>query len=305
MDDATLNNPFLALHKKQFTPKSPDQAKTEEKRRAAAVNSQEDDEALFLDAMAAVDALPRQQRIATSANDNFAALFADSPPEKAAVLPGRRRAAPAGAGQKPAPNAALAHDGTDDDTAIFAKAMSGVVPVTARGRDLPSPPGPVKPPAPPAGNVLEQLVSGKVEFTLAFTEEYIEGRVKGLNPVIMGMLKAGSYSLEGHLDLHGQNLAQAHAALTLFIKEAYHAGKRHVLLITGRGRNSPGGAPVIRERVQSWLTQEPFKRVILAFATARARDGGAGALYILLRKRKKSQGKIIWDRMPTEEDLLA
>jgi len=128
--------------------------------------------------------------------------------------------------------------------------------------------------------------------------------VLGLDPVVLGKLRAGAYSPEGHIDLHGQNLEQAYAALSVFLKEAYHGGKRHLLVITGRGKNSPGGTPVLRERVQAWFTRDPFKRVMLAFCTAKNGDGGPGALYVLLRKRKKNQGKIVWDRNPSEEELL-
>ena len=306
MAGATLNTPFQALQKKQFAKKCPEQAGTEVKKHAPAELPEEDGEALFLAAMTAVDALPRQQRAVISEDDDFASLFAGSQPGKAVAAPGsRHHAALPHADQQPAPPASLPRERIKDDRSLFINAMSGVVPVKARGRDLPAPPEPVRPPLPPAGNMLEDIVAGKVEFTLAFTEEYIEGQVKGLDPVVMGMLKAGSYSLEGHLDMHGLNLEQAYAALALFIKEAYHNNKRHLLLVTGRGRNSPGGTPVIRERVRSWLTKDPFKRVVLAFVTAKTSDGGAGALYLLLRKRKKIQGKIVWDRMPSEEELLA
>ena len=305
MHDAALNNPFQTLQKKRFAKTRLERTTTEKKQQIPAASSQEDDESLFLAAMTAVDALPGQQS-APPENAIFAPLFARAPRNVAAAPCRQQRDAPADKGRKPDVPGTPPHDAArEDDSAIFAKAMSGVVPVRAGGRDMPSPPEPVKLPVRPAGNILEDIVSGKVEFTLAFTEEYIEGQVKGLDPAVMGMLKAGSYSLEGHLDLHGQNLEQAYASLALFIKEAYHNNKRHLLLVTGRGRNSPGGASVIRDRVQSWLTKEPFKRVMLAFATAKKRDGGSGALYILLRKRKKSQGKIVWDRMPSEEELLA
>ena len=60
---------------------------------------------------------------------------------------------------------------------------------------------------------------------------------------------------------------------------------------------------MLRFRVQQWLTQDPFKRVVLAFCTAKQEDGGAGAFYVLIRRRKKSYGKIRWDVMPSDPDL--
>jgi DNA-nicking Smr family endonuclease len=88
------------------------------------------------------------------------------------------------------------------------------------------------------------------------------------------------------------------------MRMAYTKGLRTVLLIPGRGRNSPEGFSVLREKVQHWLTRDPFKRVVLAFCTAQPRDGGAGAIYVMLRKLKKSHGKIQWDRTPSDPDLF-
>jgi DNA-nicking Smr family endonuclease len=59
---------------------------------------------------------------------------------------------------------------------------------------------------------------------------------------------------------------------------------RTVLVVPGRGRNSPNGMGVLREKLPHWLTQEPFKRVVLPFGTARSHDGVLGGIYLLLRK---------------------
>ena len=186
---------------------------------------------------------------------------------------------------------------------LFADAMNDVTPIRARGRDLAPASRPVEERAPYTG-IMDDIVAGKVEFSLEYTDEFFQGHVLGLDPIILAKLRAGAFSPEGHVDLHGKNMEQAYPALAAFVKHAYLAGKRHLLVITGRGKNSPGGTPVLRERVQAWLTRDPFKRVVLGFCTAKPGDGGAGALYVLLRKRKKSQGKIVWDRMPTEEELF-
>ena len=105
----------------------------------------------------------------------------------------------------------------------------------------------------------------------------------------------GSLSPEAHLDLHGHNALQARDAVIAFIKSNYLSGRRCLLLIPGRGANSPGGLPVLKEEIKSWLTRDPLKRVVLAFCTAQPRHGGAGALYVRLRARKKSGGKIRWE----------
>ena len=191
-----------------------------------------------------------------------------------------------------------------DEEVLFAEAMGDVTPIRAKGRDLPSPPKPAGRAVPSAEYCMDDVLTGKIEFALEYTDQFIQGHVLDLDPAILATMRAGAYSPEGHLDLHGRNMQQAYAALAVFIKYAYQSGKRHLLIITGRGRNSPGGLSVLRERVQAWLARDPFKRVVLGFCTAKPADGGAGAMYLLLRKRKKHQGKIVWDRTPSEEELL-
>ncbi len=194
----------------------------------------------------------------------------------------------------------------DSDEAIFFSAMGGVKPLNVSGRDVPPTQSSgqtsnrvIQKPLPEEEEIrskLQDLVSGKVEFTFEHTDEFILGRVKGLDQKILIQLKNGQFSPEGHLDLHGCNALQAYTSLITFIRENYLHGKRCLLLIPGRGKNSPEGYAVLREKVQNWLTRDPLKRVVLAFCTALPKHGGAGALYVLLRKQKKQMGKIQWDR---------
>ena len=196
--------------------------------------------------------------------------------------------------------------GTPDEesAALFFKAMLGVAPVNGKGRDVavPAAPAKVSPLHDPA-KALREVLEGKVEFALHHTDEYLEGYVVGVDPLVLSRLRAGQFSPEKHLDLHGMNATQAHDALTWFIKDAYQRGLRTVVVVTGRGKNSPDGVGVLRPLLQQWLSREPFKRVVLAFCTAKAHDGGPGAVYVLLRKYKKSRGKIMWERTPSDEDF--
>lgn len=198
------------------------------------------------------------------------------------------------------------HDHTPppDEDNLFSKAMSGVRTLAGKGREVPPETAPREAAAPAVGHPLQDFMDGVVEFALEFTDEYLEGHVVGLDALTVGKLRAGQYSPEGHLDLHGMNALQAYEAMIGFMRAAYHKGMRTVLVIPGRGRNSPDGMGVLREKVQAWLTHDPFKRVVLAFCTAQPAHGGAGALYVLLRKYKKSRGKVQWDRTPTDADLF-
>lgn len=195
--------------------------------------------------------------------------------------------------------------GFDDSSEqnVFAEAMQQVSPLSGKGRAISPEPTQTQGKIVPS-NPLQDFMDGKVEFSLEFTDEYIEGHVLGLDPLIMSKMRAGAFSYEAHLDLHGFNTIQAFDALVNFIRKSYQQGKRNILLIPGRGKNSPDGSGILRDKVQEWLTQEPLKRVVLGFCTALPKHGGAGALYVLLRKFKKSSGKIIWDRMPSDPDLF-
>jgi len=61
---------------------------------------------------------------------------------------------------------------------------------------------------------------------------------------------------------------------------------RCILIVCGRGLNSAGRQPVLKQNLVTWLTRAPLKRIVLAFACARSRDGGAGAFYVLVRRNK-------------------
>ena len=191
-----------------------------------------------------------------------------------------------------------------DEEHLFTKAMQGVSPVTTRGRDIAVP---VKTkgagPSADAAKALRDVLEGRVEFALHHTDEYMEGYVVGVDPLLVTRLRSGQFSPEAHLDLHGQNAVQAHDSLTWFIKNSYQRNMRTVLVVTGRGKNSADGVGVLRPLLQQWLCKDPFKRVVLAFCTAKSSDGGPGAVYVLLRKYKKSRGKIVWEHTPSDADF--
>ena len=70
--------------------------------------------------------------------------------------------------------------------------------------------------------------------------------------------------------------------------EQLPGGHRCVLIVHGRGHNSKDHTPVLKERLKSWLARgAAARKVVLAFTTARPCDGGAGALYVLLRRDRR------------------
>ena len=93
------------------------------------------------------------------------------------------------------------------------------------------------------------------------------------------MKRFGRLQVEMSLDLHGCTLADAKEELRDFLTQAYL--KKAQLLRIIHGKNKKAGSAVLKSRVVSWLKQIPW---ILAFRSARQQDGGAGALYVLLKK---------------------
>ena len=189
----------------------------------------------------------------------------------------------------------------DDEAAAVRQAVREATPLVGKGRAVAPAPAPGTPPA--QGELsLQDFMDGKLEFALSFTDEYLEGYVVGLDPLILNKLRAGSLSPEAHMDLHGLTVEQAFEALRGFLRGSWYKGLRTVLVVPGRGRKSPDGQGVLRGKLQTWLTQEPFKRVVLAFCTAQPHDGGPGSVYVLLRKYRK-KGRVYWERLPADADL--
>ncbi len=111
------------------------------------------------------------------------------------------------------------------------------------------------------------------------------GDAAGIDRRTHDRFRRGRMDLEGRLDLHGMTRERAHQALTVFLHRAHERGARCVLVVTGKGTGREGGG-VLRRDVPHWLGQDGLRRIVLATARAQPRDGGEGALYILLRRRR-------------------
>lgn len=138
---------------------------------------------------------------------------------------------------------------------------------------------------------LRDFVEGRSAFTLQYTDEYMEGVAPGVDRRLTQHLHRGDYAIQAQLDLHGYTVEAAKVMVDRFLTNAYMTGQRCVRLIHGRGRNSADNRPVLKEQVQIWLSQGRLSRLVLAFATAPAHDGGAGAAYVLLRRLSHTRQK--------------
>jgi DNA-nicking Smr family endonuclease len=131
---------------------------------------------------------------------------------------------------------------------------------------------------------LRALVSGDAPFDLSDSDEFIEGRVAGVDQNLVRKLRRGEFAVQGHVDLHGMTREEAKRAVEGFLRRSRNAGKRCVLVVHGRGLHSKDQLPVLKDALKTWLSTARFARHVLAFATARPVDGGAGAVYVLLRR---------------------
>ncbi len=133
---------------------------------------------------------------------------------------------------------------------------------------------------------LSDLVSGQSPFDITESDEYVEGYRVGLDPRLVSQLRRGEFAVQAHFDMHGMIEGAAKEALKEFIIASVRKGLRTVLVVHGRGLRSPGGHSVLKHASAGWLSHGAIGGHVLAFATARAADGGAGATYVLLKREK-------------------
>ncbi len=181
---------------------------------------------------------------------------------------------------------------------LFLREMANVVPLDPSQRQRVATPPPADATRPlidaeaEALAELSDLVAGRSAFDLADTDTYLEGAVAGLDPRVLRKLRAGEFVAQAHLDLHGLTAEEARHEVDRFLIESYRAGRRCVLIVHGKGRNSKDQVPVLKLRLKSWLARGQWSRLLLAFTSARACDGGTGAIYVLLRRERASKRKI-------------
>ncbi len=178
----------------------------------------------------------------------------------------------------------------ENDVDFFRLAMSQVRPLD-RGPGQARRAAAPRPAVPEAGDEdlealaqLADLVAGALPLDVRDTDEYVEGLQPGLDPEILRRLAAGLFPVQDHLDLHGASVHQARERVAEFLRSCRQRRLRSVLIVHGRGQNSPEGEPVLKPHLVAWLSRSGLRKTVLAFASARPHDGGAGATYVLIRK---------------------
>jgi DNA-nicking Smr family endonuclease len=181
----------------------------------------------------------------------------------------------------------------ENEENLFWQAMEGVIRIprpnfVERGLPLPALERPPTLTETESLLKLKDLVQHGNGFEVADTPEYIEGTMYHVHPEVARRLHQGDFSIQAYIDLHRFKVADARETFERFIKWAVATGKNGVLIIHGRGLSSPS-EPVLKQKVVEWLTRGPWRKWVAAYATARSCDGGAGATYVLLRRRPVSK----------------
>lgn len=171
---------------------------------------------------------------------------------------------------------------------LFARAIGATQPLRRKAAVplAPEPPAPI-----PVQHqldeerVLRESLSDEFDVTtLLDADDAMSFRRPGIHTDVTRKLRAGEWSIQRQIDLHGMRSDEAREALGAFIRDAYKQGLRCVRVVHGKGLGSPGRQPVLKAKVQRWLIQ---KSETLAFVQAKPAEGGAGALLVLLAPARR------------------
>jgi DNA-nicking Smr family endonuclease len=181
---------------------------------------------------------------------------------------------------------------TADEEALFRAAMADAKPIERRFPQAEKPDHPVRlaetPPATPQRapiKITAPVATPKPAPKLAPKPALEAGKPADLDRRTMDRLRKGRLRPESRIDLHGMTADRAHAALNGFLADALSTDKRCVLVITGKGSLKEGGG-IIRRELPAWLNAAGNRSRVLGFAGAQPADGGGGAFYVLLKRRR-------------------
>ncbi|PSQ93106.1 MAG: hypothetical protein BRD57_01940 [Proteobacteria bacterium SW_6_67_9] len=174
---------------------------------------------------------------------------------------------------------------TEEERRLFREAMAEVNPLETDRRapdEAPRPEPRARQREADEAAARDALVTGAWDDPEADLAEELSHARAGVQDRVLKRLRRGRYAMQAELDLHGLTRAEAGRELAAFIHDCRSRGLTGVRIIHGKGRRSANEGPVLKPAVAGWLRQ---RAEVLAFATARPVDGGAGALYVLLARR--------------------
>ncbi|BDD90728.1 Smr/MutS family protein [Pandoraea sp. XJJ-1] len=173
------------------------------------------------------------------------------------------------------------------DANVFRDSVGDIAPIARKGA-TDRVEHPRQPPEPVARQtqedeaaVLHESLSDEFDpEALLDTDDRLSYRRPGISHDALLKLQRGEWVVQAQIDLHGMRRDEAREALSAFLNDAVKRGLRCVRVIHGKGLGSVNREPVLKDKVRGWLAQ---KDQVLAWAQAQGRDGGSGALVVLLQ----------------------
>jgi DNA-nicking Smr family endonuclease len=172
---------------------------------------------------------------------------------------------------------------SEDDDELFRAAVRGVKRLRSSTRTIATPKPPPRARFRRADEqaVLQESLMVPEDAAVLGTGDEVGFRLPHIPEAALLKLRRGQYAVDAEIDLHGLNASQAKNALREFIADSIARHMHCVRVIHGKGRRSGPGGPVLKNIVNHWLQRSNH---VLAFGSARAVDGGSGALYVLLNQ---------------------
>ncbi len=171
---------------------------------------------------------------------------------------------------------------SEDAKALFRQATEGTSRKPRKARHLAKQPAPKRSIKARENPISESLSSTGVMFDQTREDPIKFARV-GLQHKVFRKLRRGDYGIAATLDLHGYTIAQARPRLSNFLTTARNARHSAILIVHGKGLHSDKTGGTLKQFTINWLKQRP---AVKAFCSAQGKDGGTGALYVLLRPGK-------------------
>lgn len=171
---------------------------------------------------------------------------------------------------------------TPEDRALFRDAIGDVRAVQSNKVLLNQENKPKPYPRPRAAEVASPLSGALAHDGLEQVglEDSLSYTAPGLQHAVLKKLRRGVFGIDAELDLHGLTSAAAQQQLLHFLHHSVRAGYRCVHIVHGKGYRSTDNLPVLKNNLNLWLRQH---QEVQAFCSAAPKDGGAGAVFVLLR----------------------
>jgi len=179
---------------------------------------------------------------------------------------------------------------TPDELELWRHVAQSVRPIKSKRRPAPAKePAPGAPPAKPkAAKPAAPPVPPARPQPPAKHHELTHGLSHGIDRRQAERFRKGKLTIEGKIDLHGRTQQDAHDDLLAFLRRAHGAGKRNLLVVTGKGMTT-STVGILRQAVPRWLNEPAFRSLVLAFDYAEPQHGGEGALYVLLKRVREKK----------------